>query len=589
MEQLESDVLSRDNYHYHHTITEERWKSSFWETWFSTTTTPQKVTLWFKKLEEVIVKYTFVSLYSSIFEDSGLRDIFNNTNDDDPNDNPDLHKLDTAARLVFLNPHFLPFMTYSTRDWKKQMQLTMYRTIFHHEDSRDQSRILSASYLLVECEDLKETEEVFQKIMDITTRREDWDAYDLLLRIMERNPARYFHRFHQALETFAERFRYHRQTRQRKNEYDVFVRTPIIHHNRIVNNDGNVGNVGHLFTQPPEPQQLDNDDDNDGDNDGDNDNNDQILKNNMFSDTQNVHESSLQKSSRKSLEILYDWFSDYLESKILEDSQYQPLTDLEIIQNTFLHDIMDNFHNFNISKISEISEIPDPTKDNQFLQIDNQVQGFFRRILHDPSILVLFDDPEDPKDPNNRSSVVISLRDVVVWLWAYIESRPLEDERKELKKRLLEECQEGHGTCYSGHVSRLVNVLVGFFPGIEMKMSIESIVRVHLQKVLQEYILEEEDKNTTSTITMDMMEKSGEGFRRFSRWTHKRKKDIRKRVMTYAEQSGYDLKTEREEVQRALEVSWDKIFPEHGGKMRKKKNALGRLKYQWKRIFSLFP
>ena len=133
MEQLESDVLSRDNYHYHHTITEERWKSSFWETWFSTTTTPQKVTLWFKKLEEVIVKYTFVSLYSSIFEDSGLRDIFNNTNDDDPNDNPDLHKLDTAARLVFLNPHFLPFMTYSTRDWKKQMQLTMYRTIFHHE------------------------------------------------------------------------------------------------------------------------------------------------------------------------------------------------------------------------------------------------------------------------------------------------------------------------------------------------------------------------------------------------------------------------------------------------------------------------
>ena len=263
-------------------------------------------------------------------------------------------------------------------------------------------------------------------------------------------------------------------------------------------------------------------------------------------------------------------------------------------QNTFLHDIMDNFHNFHISKISniyeisEISEIPDPTKDNQFLQIDNQVQGFFRRILHDPSILVLFDDPEDPKDPHNRSSVVISLRDVVVWLWAYIESRPMEDEKKELKKRLLEECQEGHGTCYSGHVSRLVNVLVGFFAGIEMRMSVESIVRVHLQKVLQEYILEEEDKNLASTITMDMVEKSGEGFRRFSRWIHKRKKEIRKRVMTYAEQSGYDLKTEREEIQRALEVSWDKIFPEHGGKMRKKKNALGRLKYQWKRIFSLF-
>jgi hypothetical protein len=114
------------------------------------------------------------------------------------------------------------------------------------------------------------------------------------------------------------------------------------------------------------------------------------------------------------------------------------------------------------------------------------------------------------------------------------------------------------------------------------------MVRVHLQKVLQECILEDEENNTTSTITMDMVEKSGDGFRRFSRWIHKRKKGIRKRVMTYAEQSGYDLKTERGEIQRALEVSWDKIFPEHGGKMRKKKNARGRMKHQWHRLLSLF-
>jgi len=46
-------------------------------------------------------------------------------------------------------------------------------------------------------------------------------------------------------------------------------------------------------------------------------------------------------------------------------------------------------------------------------------------------------------------------------LWATINQRP-KDQRKELVKRLWEECYESVGMCAQGHLSRLCNVMIGF-------------------------------------------------------------------------------------------------------------------------------
>jgi len=51
--------------------------------------------------------------------------------------------------------------------------------------------------------------------------------------------------------------------------------------------------------------------------------------------------------------------------------------------------------------------------------------------------------------------------------------------------RLAEEIDEANGTCSSGHAFRMVNALAGIHPGVRMRVSIESQVRVYLQNTVR--------------------------------------------------------------------------------------------------------
>jgi hypothetical protein len=53
-------------------------------------------------------------------------------------------------------------------------------------------------------------------------------------------------------------------------------------------------------------------------------------------------------------------------------------------------------------------------------------------------------------------------------LWTYVKSQEDAERRAELEKRTLQECTEAIGMCCQGHTNRLVNVLSGFVPGVEV-------------------------------------------------------------------------------------------------------------------------
>ena len=53
-------------------------------------------------------------------------------------------------------------------------------------------------------------------------------------------------------------------------------------------------------------------------------------------------------------------------------------------------------------------------------------------------------------------------------LWTYIKSEEDAERRKELEKRLFQECSEAVKMCCQGHTNRLVNVLGGFVSGIDI-------------------------------------------------------------------------------------------------------------------------
>uniref|UniRef100_A0A6C0HLZ5 Uncharacterized protein n=1 Tax=viral metagenome TaxID=1070528 RepID=A0A6C0HLZ5_9ZZZZ len=60
-------------------------------------------------------------------------------------------------------------------------------------------------------------------------------------------------------------------------------------------------------------------------------------------------------------------------------------------------------------------------------------------------------------------------RKLLTGLWTYVKSEENDGERRaELEKRMFQECSEAVRMCCQGHTNRLVNVLSGFVPGVEI-------------------------------------------------------------------------------------------------------------------------
>jgi hypothetical protein len=59
-------------------------------------------------------------------------------------------------------------------------------------------------------------------------------------------------------------------------------------------------------------------------------------------------------------------------------------------------------------------------------------------------------------------------RRLLTGLWTYVKSEEDAERRAELEKRMFQECTEAVRMCCQGHTNRLVNVLSGFVPGVEI-------------------------------------------------------------------------------------------------------------------------
>jgi len=59
-------------------------------------------------------------------------------------------------------------------------------------------------------------------------------------------------------------------------------------------------------------------------------------------------------------------------------------------------------------------------------------------------------------------------RKLLTGLWTYVKSEEDAERRKELETRMYQECSEAVRMCCQGHTNRLVNVLGGFVPGVDV-------------------------------------------------------------------------------------------------------------------------
>lgn len=156
--------------------------------------------------------------------------------------------------------------------------------------------------------------------------------------------------------------------------------------------------------------------------------------------------------------------------------------------------------------IENLMKIPVPDTQNTMAEIRDEWTKIYNRIAVDERIYI------DMNIWYTQSTCCKEndwlYKNVLDHLWAKIQSEPKKDVRKELHKRLQQECAESYAMCCIGHINRLINVLVGFDEDFKPQMSKGEI----LQNKFAEFsnILDDTEKYVQATALLAELNVVGE-------------------------------------------------------------------------------
>jgi hypothetical protein len=95
----------------------------------------------------------------------------------------------------------------------------------------------------------------------------------------------------------------------------------------------------------------------------------------------------------------------------------------------------------------------------------------------------------------------ITLKQLLICVWFHI-TKKLQDHKEELLDILNEELKEMSGTCSTGHMSRLINVLQGFDSSLEIQTreGIQEYIKKHIYNVLNKAVEKAPEKIVESIL-----------------------------------------------------------------------------------------
>jgi len=167
------------------------------------------------------------------------------------------------------------------------------------------------------------------------------------------------------------------------------------------------------------------------------------IKKTVYEDSQNVHNSQVNQTVIKSAENLYERYKNMLQ---IED-------------RNFKEDCIENVRTELVKRYKEQKYIINSGID--YIKTNTSIFG----------------------------SQKLQMMDVFLSVWMFLTPH---EHRQELESRLLEELREMHGTCSTGHIARLVNVIQGFTDEENLCIRISSneqcnaVVKNYLNKELSQ-------------------------------------------------------------------------------------------------------
>lgn len=182
------------------------------------------------------------------------------------------------------------------------------------------------------------------------------------------------------------------------------------------------------------------------------------IKNTVYADSQNVHNSKINASVIQSAEYL-------INSKLKN-------------LNLDLSNCIENIKDILISKYHSDSTLISKSLD--YISINTSYFG---------------------KSLPGKKSITLAQVFVALWFWI-IDSK----DRDELEKRLLEELKEMSGYCTTGHLARLVSVIQGFTE--DEKLNIRISEKDRMNSVIRNYLTKELEKCSDEKVLDGIIDKN---------------------------------------------------------------------------------
>lgn len=182
-----------------------------------------------------------------------------------------------------------------------------------------------------------------------------------------------------------------------------------------------------------------------------------VKRRTVYDDGQNVHNSSINENVKEIIKKLYT------ENNI----HIQP--------------------GYRINNLNEVSMRMTHLAKQKSIITKQKLSGVMDRIMIDTS----------------KFECGVGLCDVLILIWIKIKSSNNKDE---LEKRLLEEMEDANGQCASGLLSRLVNVLSGFFDGYEIKIAYKDQLKNYIYNHYNKLLVTDKYYDISESILNEMTE-----------------------------------------------------------------------------------
>lgn len=158
----------------------------------------------------------------------------------------------------------------------------------------------------------------------------------------------------------------------------------------------------------------------------------------------------------------------------------------------------------------------------------------------------------------SKNNYTICFQDILHHVSYYILQQS-EPHQTELIQRFKEELDDMSGTCASGHLSRIMNCLIGFHPDIEMNIGETHRVFSILNHTIQTRVIKDQNSDD---ILIDMINPSTHGI--FYAFLLKNKEEIMQSIQETTRLS-------RQQLSVFISESWAKMYPNTANPFQTKK------------------